>query len=88
MKPRPSCFGGFRSPQSDAENGCHDCAHNAARSAQTKMARHATAAKQGAIKPRPFQIAPTIRRAPYRLGWYIRWGRRLWLRQTIMGIRP
>lgn len=40
------------------------------------------------MKPRPFQITPTIRRAPCGLGWYVRWGRRLWLWQTIMGFRP
>jgi hypothetical protein len=53
-----------------------------------KMARHAAAARTGPMKPRPFQIIPTFRRAPYRLGWYLRWGRRLRLFQTIMGFRP
>ena len=40
------------------------------------------------MRPRPFLWLPRIKRAPCGMGWYIRWGRRLRLRQTIMGIRP
>ena len=36
---------------------------------------------------RPFLILPRIKRAPCGVGWYLRWGRRLWLCQTIMGFR-
>lgn len=40
------------------------------------------------MKPRPFLILPRIKAAPCRMGWYVRWGRRLWLHRTIMGVRP
>lgn len=40
------------------------------------------------MKPRPLVILPRLKRAPYRMGWYLRWGRRLRLYRTIMGVRP
>ena len=29
--------------------------------------------------PRSFYWLPRVRRAPYRMGWYVRWGRKKWL---------
>ena len=31
------------------------------------------------MKPRRFVIWPRVKRAPYGMGVYVRWGRRLWL---------